>query len=73
LLGKRQDLLKRISEAAAAKGFEWELARSDGQHDIFRFGDSVQISVPRHREIHELTARANLKAAGPKLGEERRR
>lgn len=67
---KRQELLKRISEAAAAKGIEWELARSGGQHDIFRLGDSVQISVPRHREINELTARAILKAAAPELGEE---
>lgn len=67
---KRQELLKRIAEAAAAKSVEWERARSGGQHDVFRLGDSVQVSIPRHREINELTARAILKAAAPELGEE---
>lgn len=67
---KRTALLKRIAQAAGDKGIEWTFVRAGGQHDVYRLGASVQVSIPRHREINEITAAAILKTAGKELGEE---
>lgn len=46
---------------------EWEadtvIGRRGGDHDIFANGHGATISVPRHREIKELTAKTILKMA----------
>ena len=40
----------------------WELHREGGEHSIFTDGIR-KLSVPRHKEINENTARAILRAA----------
>ncbi len=42
---KRRDLLKRIAKAADSKDIEWVLVRTRGGHDIYRLGQSVQVSA----------------------------
>lgn len=54
---KRRDLLKRLEEIA-----DTELVRHGGSHDIYRVGD-VQVTIPRHNEINEITAKAIIKEA----------
>ncbi len=56
---KRRDLIDTLKR----NGFE--LYRHGGSHDIYRKGN-IQITVPRHNEINEDTARAILKEAGLK-------
>lgn len=68
---KREVLVKTMAKAADGKGVEWVFVRSGGQHDIYRLGGSIQISIPRHREINELTARSILKAGEAEFGEDR--
>jgi predicted RNA binding protein YcfA (HicA-like mRNA interferase family) len=38
------------------------LIRHGGSHDIYRVGD-VQVTIPRHNEINEITAKAIIKEA----------
>lgn len=66
---KRAALLKKIATAADDKGVDWSFVRAGGQHDIYRLGALVQVSIPRHREINELTAGNIFKAVGKELGE----
>jgi mRNA interferase HicA len=54
---KRTDLLRKIAQAATAKSQTFELVREGGAHSIFRCG-AQNVTVPRHREISEGTARA---------------
>lgn len=67
---KRRDLIRKIDRAAKAQGIEWGIARSGAEHDIFRLGRTVQVSVPRHQEINEITARKIMQAGEAELGEE---
>lgn len=66
---KRADLIRTIREGAKAAGFAIELARDDGDHEWWVV-DGLGFSVPRHRELNELTVRSILKRLEPKLGEE---
>jgi mRNA interferase HicA len=52
---KRVDLLKRAKRAAAKNGHTFTFVRPGGKHDIYVAGGQ-EVSVPRHREINELTA-----------------
>lgn len=55
-LVKRRDLEKELRRL----GFE--VLREGGDHTVFA-KDEVRISVPRHKEINEYTAKAILKKA----------
>lgn len=66
---KRRDLLAMIASAARESGMSWELVRDTGAHEIWSL-DGQRISVPRHREINEITARAILKDVEDKLGKD---
>lgn len=66
---KRRDLLKRIAKAADSKDIEWVLVRTRGGHDIYWLGQSVQVSVPRHNEINEITAQKIMTTCDRELGE----
>lgn len=55
---KRRDLIKRLEAAGCQK------VRDVGNHTIYSKPGFPPISVPRHREINENTARAILQAAG---------
>ena len=54
---KRTDLIKKLEE----NGFVFE--RHGGGHDIYVKG-KVKETIPRHREINEILARAILKRNG---------
>ena len=53
---KYADISKKLKEA----GFE--LVRKS-KHDIYSNGD-IQVTVPHHKEVSELTAKSILKGAG---------
>jgi mRNA interferase HicA len=53
---KRKDLVRRL------RILGWVLLREGGRHSVFTDGVRT-MSVPRHKEINENTARAILKAA----------
>ena len=58
-----------IRSAAREKDVEWVQVGSRGSHDKWRLGATVQVAIPRHREINELTARASLASTERELGE----
>lgn len=62
---KRTDLLKQLREAAKEASVDFEFVREGGSHSIYRYGGQ-KVSVPRHTEINEITARAILRDAGLK-------
>ncbi len=49
---KKTDMERKLNNA----GFS--LIRNGSNHDIWKKGD-VEISVPRHREINEITAKTS--------------
>ena len=53
---KRKDLIKRL------RLLGWVLLREGGHHSVFTDGVRT-MSVPRHKEINENTAKAILKLA----------
>lgn len=69
--GKHVDALHRFVYAGhvkkkdlerALRNFGWSLQREGSDHEIWWNGE-VMISVPRHREINELTAKSILRKA----------
>lgn len=56
-LMKKKDLIKLLKKNG------WVLLRNGSNHDIYSNG-SYNISVPRHKEIKEITARGILSEAG---------
>jgi mRNA interferase HicA len=66
---RRNDLLRRIENAARTRGVALVLVREGGDHEIWRCGGR-QISLPRHREINEMTALAIFRLLQSELGEE---
>ena len=55
---KRRDLVKKLEAAG------YRVLRDDGDHTVYVKSGFPLASVPRHRELNELTAKAILKAAG---------
>lgn len=66
---KRRDLIATIAAAAREAGLSWELVRDSGAHEIWSL-DGQRTSVPRHREINEITAEAIMKDLEDKLGKD---
>lgn len=66
---KRQVLLKKINQAAKTAALEWTMVRPGSSHDIWRCG-SIQVSIPRHREINDLTAEGICKDLTDELGKD---
>jgi len=64
---KRRDLVRLIADAARRRGMTWELVREGSAHEVWAL-DGRRITVPRHREIKEVTARAVLQAFEEELG-----
>lgn len=54
---KRQILIKNLENAG------YYLLRHGGGHDIYTNG-SIQLVVPRHKELNEITAKQIIKKAG---------
>jgi hypothetical protein len=65
---KRTALIRKVREAAKNAGIRWELVASKGNHEKWRLGATVQVAIPRHSEINEITAEAILKDTEAELG-----
>lgn len=57
---KRRDLIRKLEEA----GFK--LKRHGKEHDIFERWENESETVPRHRDINEITAKGILRKWGIK-------
>jgi predicted RNA binding protein YcfA (HicA-like mRNA interferase family) len=66
---KRNDLLQLIAEAARERGIGWEFVREGGDHEIWTL-DGQRVAIPRHREVHELTAGRIIKELESRLGKQ---
>ena len=66
---RRRDLLRQIGTRAAELGktFEQIATSGRGSHEKWRVG-VVQVAIPRHREINDLTAQQIIKATEAELG-----
>jgi len=64
---RRAELLRKIAKQARTKCVDFELVREGGSHSLYRCGD-VRVTVPRHSEINELTARGILAETESALG-----
>jgi len=64
---KRRDLIRSIADAARARGLSWELVREGADHEVWAL-DGRRVTIPRHREIKQLTARAILKTFEEEFG-----
>lgn len=61
-MAKRNDILKAIRAHAKAHDLILEISEG-GSHTIVRLGDR-RSTIPRHREINELTTKAIYKQLG---------
>ena len=57
---KRTKLLKEIASLAKANDKEWIHVREGANHSLYEFGD-LRVTIPRHADINELTAKGILK------------
>lgn len=64
---KRRDLIRAIGTAARDRGMEWVLVREGAEHEVWRL-DRRMITIPRHREVNERTARGIMKAFEQEFG-----
>ena len=64
---KRRVLLQRVAVAARSGGLSWELVRQGSEHEVWAL-DGRRITIPRHREINELTAHDIMKALEEEFG-----
>jgi mRNA interferase HicA len=64
---KQGELKRRIQLASNAQGKVWRLLRQGGRHEVWQCG-RTKITIPRHREINQLTAEAIFKDLEPDLG-----
>lgn len=65
---RRRDVTSALRQMAKESGTEFWLVRNGAKHDVYRLGELV-ITMPRHVEINELTARGILKDAAKYLKE----
>jgi mRNA interferase HicA len=59
---KRKDLMKQLGQQAKSEGLELEVVEG-GNHTKVMIGDR-RSTVPRHKELNELTAKAILRQMG---------
>jgi len=65
---RQVELKTRIRRAAETRGITWRLVRQGGRHEVWTFG-RTKITIPRHREINEITAQAIFKTLESELGD----
>ncbi|MGW2916904.1 type II toxin-antitoxin system HicA family toxin [Streptomyces angustmyceticus] len=65
---KYRDLIKKIRDAAKARGVAFELVRQKGSHQTWVCGNT-RVVIPKHTEINELTGQGICKTLEPELGE----
>lgn len=64
---KRRDLIQAIQQAASTRNVAWVKVREGSRHEIWRCG-ATTVSIPRHREINDLTAAGIFKDLENELG-----
>jgi len=64
---KREKLLRWVARTARTRGVTWKLDRQGANHEVWRYG-SMEVTVPRHREINEITAIGTLTSFEEVLG-----
>jgi predicted RNA binding protein YcfA (HicA-like mRNA interferase family) len=67
---RRRDLLRTINQAAKESGLVFAELRNKGDHEIYSL-NGQRVSVPRHTEINEITARGILNTLAETLGKEK--
>jgi len=55
-------LLQELRKIAKAKGLTLNLVRHGGNHDLYELG-TVRLTVPRHPEVNEMTAKSIIREA----------
>ena len=65
---KRKDLMKTLGQIAKDSGKELEVTEG-GSHTKVKIGDQ-QTTVPRHKEINEITAKSIIKHMTPEQQED---
>lgn len=58
----RKALEKQLAKNAKEAGITWEFVREGANHSVWSFGGML-ITIPRHNEINQLTAKGSLKDA----------
>ncbi len=64
---KRMELIRRIGAAAREAGVEWRLVREGRSHELWRCG-RIDVVIPRHRELSDLTGLGIVASLQPELG-----
>ena len=59
---KRKALEKQLARKARDAGTTWEFVREGANHSVWSFGGML-ITIPRHNDINELTAKGILRDA----------
>jgi mRNA interferase HicA len=62
---KQKALLKSIATLAKEVGVDFDLDRQGANHALYRFDDQL-VTVPRHADINEVTAKAILRTVRDK-------
>jgi hypothetical protein len=65
---KRHELLRLIARAARRRGVAWTLDRQGANHEVWRCG-AVRVTMPRHRDINDVTAVAICRTLEEALGD----
>ena len=65
---KRRELVRIVAAEARARGMVWQMIREGAEHEVWSL-DGRRITIPRHREIGERTARAILRSFEAEFGE----
>lgn len=65
---KYRDLVKKIRDAAKAKGVPLTMLRQRGSHQTWMCGHT-RVVIPKHSEVNEITAENICKTLEPELGE----
>jgi mRNA interferase HicA len=66
---KRVLLIGKIRKASAEQGKTWTLNRQGAQHEVWVCGTTT-VTIPRHRDINEMTAKGIQKQLEAELGTE---
>jgi hypothetical protein len=64
---KQVELKRRIQRAAQARRIQWQLVRQGGRHEVWQCG-RTKVTIPRHREINEITAQSIFTTLEAELG-----
>ncbi|MZE75923.1 type II toxin-antitoxin system HicA family toxin [Streptomyces xinghaiensis] len=65
---KYKTLVARVRKAAKAKDVPFEMRRQKGSHQVWTCG-ATPVTIPKHKEINEITAESICKALETELGE----